>query len=647
MKSTPSKVVALIGAACVGGVAVLTLLRLGDRSGGNPSRAAISPMTTNSDDASSKPKQLWTCGMHPQVIQDHPGTCPICHMKLTPLKDDSDNSWAAGGQRKILYYWDPMLGPSSIAHAPGKSAMGMDLVPVYEDEQSAGPTVKIDPTIVQNMGVRTAAVTRGPLSFTVRAFGMLEVPEPLVCEVNLKVNGWIDKLYANTEGMHIQKGDPLFELYSPDLQIAEEEFIGAIAAAKGLDPKAPDGVRIESQNLIDSARKKLSLLGISDQDINVIADARKAPRTVPFRSPADGDLIEKMVVEGSAVQSGMKLMRIEDHSKLWLNVQVYEDQIPLVKLGQMVDATVDGDPGKTFSGPVMFIHPHIDHMTRTITVRVALDNPKHEIHPGMYATAKIITKPVADAVLVPREAVIDTGIRQIAFVAEPDGHFDPRKVRMGLTGDGDMVQIVEGLAPGETVVTSGQFLMDVESRTAEAIDKLRHLSAAGGELLVPTAGAMDSTGSNSTPMPTMMPAATPMSSAATQPAQLVLNFCPMQSANWLQQPGDSLANPYFGSSMLTCGSVVGTVPAPVKGSSLTNVVVAYLKIGRGLADDKIDATAVNESKSAAESLSGDKYSELRETISQTAAATDVNSARIAFKRESEVLMSLLKMAPSK
>jgi RND family efflux transporter MFP subunit len=421
------------------------------------------------------PKQLWTCGMHPQVIQDHPGYCPICHMKLTPIKDDSAELMRAtgGGQRKILYYWDPMLGPSSIAHAPGKSAMGMDLVPVYEDEQSGGPTVIIDPTIVQNMGVRTAEVMRGRLSVTVRAVGMLEVPEPAIYEVNLKVNGWIEKLYADTEGMHIHKGEPLFDLYSPDILVAEEELIGAVKALDVLDPKSSETVRGESQGIVDSAKQKLRLWGIADQDIDAIAKANKAPTTIPFRSPADGDLVEKMVVEGSAVQAGMKLMRIEDHSKLWLNAEVYEDQIGMVTLGQTLEATVDGIPGRTFTGPITFIHPHVDPMTRTVTVRAVLDNAKRNLRPGMYATANIITQPVGDAVLVPREAVIDTGTRQIAFVSEAEGHFDPRKVRMGITGDDDQVQILEGLAPGETVVTSGQFLMDVESRTTEAVDKLR------------------------------------------------------------------------------------------------------------------------------------------------------------------------------
>jgi len=434
--------------------------------------------------ASTQPKQLWTCGMHPQVIQDHPGICPICHMKLVPLRPDSDGAGsAAGGARKILYYWDPMLGPSSIAHAPGKSAMGMDLVPVYEDEQSAGPTVKIDPTIVQNMGVRTAQVTRGPLAKTVRAVGMLEVPEPAQYDINLKVNGWIKTLYANQEGMHVHKGEPLFDLYSPDLQVAEEELIGAVKSLKSLDGGTSDAVRTQAQSLVDSAKQKLRLWDITDQDIDAIANAAKAPETVPFRSPADGDVIDKMVVQGSAVQAGMKVMRIEDHTKLWLTAQVYEDQISLVALGQIVQATIDAVPGKMFTAPITFIYPHLDHMTRTATVRITLDNPNHELSPGMYATVNIMTKPASDAVLVPREAVIDTGTRQIAFVEMAQGHFEPRTVRMGVMGDDDRVQILEGLAPGETVVTSGQFLLDVESRTTEAINKLRQSSA--GELMHP------------------------------------------------------------------------------------------------------------------------------------------------------------------
>ena len=178
-----------------------------------------------------------------------------------------------------------------------------------------------------------------------------------------------------------------------------------------------------------------------------------------------------MIVQGSAVQPMTKLMRIADHTKMWLDAQIYQEQIPLVKLGDKIIAGVDGIPEKKWTGRIEFLYPHLDHMTRTLTARMTLDNPEFELKPGMYASADVITQPIADAIQVPREAVIDTGDRQIAFVVESEGHFSPRNVRMGVLGDDDVVQIVEGLSPGETVVTSGQFLMDVESRTIEATQK--------------------------------------------------------------------------------------------------------------------------------------------------------------------------------
>ena len=449
----------LLLAALLGGAAVW-LLKPNETTGSNAS--AATPVSA---------KQLWTCGMHPQVIQDHPGICPICHMKLVPLKTENDEPTTRSAKdRKVAYYWDPMLGPSSISDHPGKSAMGMDLVPVFEDQASAGPAVRIDPTVVQNMGVRTAPVVRGSLNRAIRAVGLLDVPQPAMHDVTLKIAGYVEKLYADTNGMVVHKGDILFDLYSPDLQLAEQELISAVQQSK-----SADGAGKEAAEMVDSAKRKLQFWDIADQDIETIAAADKAPRTVPFRSPADGHIMDSMIVQGSAVQAGMKIMSIEDHSALWLNVQIYEDQLPFVSVGEKVEAVVDGAPGQTFEGKITFIFPHLDHMARTETVRATLVNLNHLLRPGMYATAHIFTQPIANAILAPREAVIDTGTRQIAFVMDPTspGHFQPRYVKMGLAGDDDQVEILEGLAPGEQVVTSGQFLMDVESRTTEAIDKLR------------------------------------------------------------------------------------------------------------------------------------------------------------------------------
>ncbi|MBV8780287.1 MAG: efflux RND transporter periplasmic adaptor subunit [Phycisphaerae bacterium] len=376
-------------------------------------------------------KQLWTCGMHPQVVQDHPGTCPICHMQLVPLRMNNSAYRGSGGPADVV----------------------------------------IDAAVVQNMGVRVATVIRGPLTRSVQAVGMLEAPESGLHDISPKVGGWITKLYANQEGMHVQKGEPLFDLYSPDLVVAEEELIGAVQALRALDNVPDASLKTSSQALAESAKTKLRLLDLSEEDINTIAEKQVASKSIPFRSPASGIVIDKAIVEGSATQAGQKLMRIEDHSNLWLQMQVYEDQMNLIAAGDDVRATIDAFPGKVFTGKITFIHPHVDPMSRTVMARAVLENTDLTLHPGMYASATIISRPSPDVIQVPREAVIDTGARQIVFLAEGNGHSSPRIVRMGMIGDGDKAEIVEGLKPGDAVVTSGQFLMDVESRTIEATQK--------------------------------------------------------------------------------------------------------------------------------------------------------------------------------
>jgi Cu(I)/Ag(I) efflux system membrane fusion protein/cobalt-zinc-cadmium efflux system membrane fusion protein len=423
--------------------------------------------------------------MHPKVIQDHPGKCPICHMPLTPMKSANSDDPPKNGKQ---LWWDPMLGPSSVTDHPGKSAMGMDMVPYTP--QGGGSEVVIDPAVVQNMGVQTAPVTRGPLHKTVRAVGVFKIPEPGLHDINLKLGGWIDKLYADQEGMHVMKGEPLFALYSPELQVAEQELISAVQSRAALGDDASPTLRKEADGLIASARRKLELWDVDGQEIDAIAKADRPPRDVVFHSPATGHIEDKAIVQGSAVQAGTKLMGVADHTEMWLDAQVYEEQIPLVRMGQPVEVTVDAVPGKTFTGKVTFIYPHLDHMTRTLMVRATFDNPDFELKPGMYADANVVTEPVPEAIQVPQEAMIDTGTRQIVFVANGDGHFGPRTVRAGLRGDDDRLQIVEGLAVGETVVTSGQFLMDVESRTNEAIAKLRGGSGeVKSEMVMPPASS--------------------------------------------------------------------------------------------------------------------------------------------------------------
>jgi membrane fusion protein, copper/silver efflux system len=380
------------------------------------------PQRTEHAGAASAPQQLWTCGMHPQVIQDHPGNCPICGMALTPMRDDAGHD-----QHGIV----------------------------------------IDPVIRQNMGVRTAAAVEAPLRITVRAVGYLAEAQPSQHDVTLRVSGYIEKLHAGVEGMHVTAGQPLFDLYSPELEAAIGEFIGARRArASG----AGDG-------LYEAARRKLRLLGLTEAQVDRLAQLDRPPPAVTFTSPVTGHVVTKNVVDGSAVQAGMQVMRIVDHRELWLDAQVFEQQLPLVRVGQDATATVAALPGRDFRGSVAFVHPHVDERTRAAMVRLVVPNPALELRPGMYATVTLESEAAPSAILVPREAVIDTGTRQLVFLAREGGRFDARNVRLGIPAGGGMVQIVDGLAPGDTVVVSGQFLLDAESRLEEAIRKHREHAA--------------------------------------------------------------------------------------------------------------------------------------------------------------------------
>lgn len=362
--------------------------------------------------------KLWTCSMHPQVIQDHPGLCPICHMALVPL--------AAAG----------------------------------DGENAHMGALEIDPAVVQNMGVRTAKVRRGPVTREIRATGYLSEAQPKVHEVNLRVSGWIDKLHANYEGMLVGVGDPLFDLYSPEIHQAAGELINARKAGSA-----------HVASLGDAARRKLELWGLGKAQIDRIAGLDAPPRVVTFSSPAPGHVLEKHVVEGAGVMAGQQLFNIVDHSQLWMDIAIFERDLPFVQEGDPVSVTTEAHTGAPLEGTIVFIHPHVDMMTRAATARLLLTNPDMTYRPGMYATAMLVKETSADALLVPREAIIDTGARQVVFLARDGGRFEPREVSVGAAAANGDVEILNGLQEGEAVVTSGQFLLDNESRIKEAVQK--------------------------------------------------------------------------------------------------------------------------------------------------------------------------------
>ena len=430
----------------------------------------------------------YTCSMHPQVMQDRPGNCPICGMKLVPMRDEAAGAGAAQGsdaqagqgtagevpgkERKILYYWDPMMNPPYVADKPGKSPMGMDLVPVYEDEVRAGPTVVIDPVVTQNMGIRVAEVRRGPLHTQVRTVGYFRAAEPRQRDVTVKVAGYVERLLADTQGMLVKKGEVLAEIYSPEVVAAQQELLAAKRSLDRLRGDADAAARAEAEALLADARIRLELWDVAAGDIDAILESDEVARNIALRSPASGFVTEKNVVEGAAVAPGERLFRIVDLSVVWLDAQVYENQLPLVKLGSKASAEASGLDGKAVQGEVVFLDPQVNPETRAVTARISFPNRDFVLKPGMYAAVEIDVEAAADAIQAPREAVIDTGKRQLVFVALGGGRFDPRAVRTGAETPDGLVEILAGLAPGEQVVTSGQFLLDTESRTREAIQKM-------------------------------------------------------------------------------------------------------------------------------------------------------------------------------
>lgn len=382
------------------------------------------------------PAQLWTCGMHPQVIRQEPGSCPICGMALTPLRPDAA---AAAGERE---------------------------------------TVTIDPVVVQNMGVRIAPVRRGPLTASIRAAGVLAEAQPAQHDVTPRVGGIVTRLWANTDGMHVRKDAPLFALQSPELDAAVGELIAARRAADGL----PAGGAAKTAGAVRAAvERKLARWGVSKGEIARLARLESPPDAVTFRSPIDGHVVVKDVVEGDGVAADTPVLRIVDHRALWLDAQVFEQRLGAIRLGQPATARLDADPTRPIAGSVFFIHPHVDPATRTAMVRIDVPNPQLALRPGMFATVEIDADVASDAVLVPREAVIDTGTRQLAFVALPGGRFAARTLRLGAAGqgpDGPAFAVLDGLAPGDEVVVSGQFLLDAESRLREGIARFQAAEAA-------------------------------------------------------------------------------------------------------------------------------------------------------------------------
>jgi Cu(I)/Ag(I) efflux system membrane fusion protein/cobalt-zinc-cadmium efflux system membrane fusion protein len=319
------------------------------------------------------------------------------------------------------------------------------------------------------MGLRTAAVAEGKLNTTIRTYGHITYDETRTVQVSPKTSGWVEKIHIDFTGKHVAKGQPLFEIYSPELVAAQEEYLSTFRSVKR--NTGPNAVSLKN-DLLDSARRRLQYFDIAESEIRTIEKNGFVNKTLMIRSPSSGVVITKNAEKGSYVKAGTTVYRIADLSRVWLEAHIYEYELPWVSEGQVAEMRIPYNPGKTYTGKVSFVYPYLQPKTRDVVIRLEFENPGLEIKPDMYADVWIKTGSKDKGLIIPSEAVIRSGERNIVFVAKPQGKFMTRNVELGLSLDDGMVQVIAGVAPKDRVVTSGQFLLDSESKLKEAVQKM-------------------------------------------------------------------------------------------------------------------------------------------------------------------------------
>jgi Cu(I)/Ag(I) efflux system membrane fusion protein len=378
----------------------------------------------------------------------------LWRMKETAGSDD------VAAEKKPLYWVAPM-DPNYKRDNPGKSPMGMDLIPVYEeaaDDQEIG-TVTISPDVVNNLGVRTSPVTRGRLDLTISTVGYVQYDEGRLVHIHPRVEGWIEKLHVKAAGDPVIQGEPLYALYSPTLVNAQEELLLAL--------------KRNNPTLITAAMERLSALQVPESEIHRLKKSAKVSQTITIKAPQSGVLDNLMVREGMFVKPGMEMLAIGQLEHIWVIGEVFERQAANVRVGDVVRMRLDYLPGREWSGRVDYIYPSLNAKTRTAQVRVHFDNQDSYLKPGMFAQIAIATKPSEEALLIPREALIRTGSQSRFVLAKGEGRFKSIAVKVGRIGE-SQVEILSGLKAGERIVSSAQFLIDSESSKTSDFRRMDH-----------------------------------------------------------------------------------------------------------------------------------------------------------------------------
>ena len=387
---------------------------------------------------------------------------------MAPLSGGS-----ASGDPEPLFYRHPMV-PDVTSPVPAKGEMGMDYIPVYADSGGvSGPagTVQIDPVTVQNIGVRTAAAERRTLTRTIRTLGRVDYDERSIVRLHPKIDGWIDELYVETTGEPIDADEILLSIYSPQLVVTQQEYLVAVRSRETLSESPFPDVRQGAGELVQSTLDRLRLLDVPEHQITELTQTGAVQEQLHIHSPAAGIITKIGAREGQYVTPQTELYTIADLTTVWVLVDIFENELPWVRLGDQTRMTIAGAPGRVFEGRLTYIYPYMESRTRTVKARLEFDNPDFLLKPEMFADVTIDASPEADVVAVPSEAVVRSGIRELVFVVREPGRFEPREVQPGVSSGG-WTQILDGLAAGEEVVVSAQFLIDSESKLREAAAKM-------------------------------------------------------------------------------------------------------------------------------------------------------------------------------
>ncbi len=385
-----------------------------------------------------------------------------------------ENQVSQAAEKEVLFYRNPM-NPAITSPVFTQDEMGMDYIPVYADGGSGGDapigTVSIDGTVVQNMGVRTSKAINRTLSHDIHTIGRITYDEKRVALLHPKYEGWVEAMFIDKTGEKVGKDTMLMSIYSPQLVATQEEYLLALNNAEMLQDSPYKDVRDGAASLLESALERLKLLDVPTHQIKQLNKTRKVMKGLHIHSPFDGIIMSIGARDGMRITPNTELYKIADLSRVWVIVDVYEDDMPWVQVGDVAKMNVAGVPGKTYEGKVTFIYPYLEAKTRTVKMRLEFDNADLALKPEMFANVEVQTSKQVNAIVVPSEAIIRTGQQEQVFVEREMGKYEPRSVVLGVESGG-FIQIVEGLEAGEMVVTSGQFLIDSESKLKEATAKM-------------------------------------------------------------------------------------------------------------------------------------------------------------------------------